>query len=391
MNTLSLRITGALLLWGSLHQTGYSQSSFTGLGFLPGDSESHVSAISADGKVAVGRSMQQYHDATSRAFRWTPADGMKSLGFLPKHGRSTAHAISADGLVIVGESGTSDDTVHSQAFRWTEAKGMNGLGFFPGGNHSAARGVSADGNVVVGESTNATCSEAFRWTSAGGMIGLGYLPECDNSHARGVSDDGSVVVGTCESRQNFNRHGRQAFCWGAGRGMTKLGDWCEAKAVSGDGHSVVGDIREKAFRWNASTGQMEDLSPFKEEPDAREAGIMRRLFTGSCMWCCAYPEAVSRDGSVVVGWMILSLGSPQHTDRDGVFVWDSRHGARDLRAVLASGYKLDLGQWELTGVTGVSADGTVLVGEGVHNGRHEAWIARLHRPLCATKGELKRP
>jgi len=76
---------------------------------------------------------------------------------------------------------------------------------------------------------------------------------------------------------------------------------------------------------------------------------------------------VSGDGSVVVG-----LGT---SDSGGAVIWDSGHGMRSLQSVLTSDYGLDLTGWTLTRATGISADGTVIVGEGWHNGDSEAWQA----------------
>ena len=41
--------------------------------------------------------------------------------------------------------------------------------------------------------------------------------------------------------------------------------------------------------------------------------------------------------------------------------------------------QLDLAGWTLDAGCGISADGTVIVGSGVHNGNPEGWIARLSR------------
>jgi probable HAF family extracellular repeat protein len=53
-------------------------ASFSGLGFLPGDTYTYsaASGVSADGSVVVGR-------GESQAFRWTQAGGMVGLGVLP--------------------------------------------------------------------------------------------------------------------------------------------------------------------------------------------------------------------------------------------------------------------------------------------------------------------
>jgi hypothetical protein len=63
-------------------------------------------------------------------------------------------------------------------------------------------------------------------------------------------------------------------------------------------------------------------------------------------------------------------------------VWDQHYGMRKLREVLTDEYGLELNGWTLTGATGVSDDGTVIVGSGVNPaGRLEAWRAVLAAPI----------
>jgi probable HAF family extracellular repeat protein len=81
---------------------------------------------------------------------------------------------------------------------------------------------------------------------------------------------------------------------------------------------------------------------------------------------------VSADGSVIVGY---SVGGE-------VFVWNSTQGMRSLREILTNDYGLDLTGWGALSYAGnpqVSADGLTIVGQGWNpNGNLEAWIARLN-------------
>lgn len=85
-----------------------------------------------------------------------------------------------------------------------------------------------------------------------------------------------------------------------------------------------------------------------------------------------YVPAVSVSGNfaVVVGhsW---PTGAP--------FMWEARHGIRNLRDVLVNGYDLNLNDWMLTRVNGISQDGLTIVGTGTRaaSGATEGWIARL--------------
>jgi probable HAF family extracellular repeat protein len=152
------------------------------------------------------------------AYRSTASQGMVDLGFIQGENMSFGTAVSADGSVVVG--GSLD-----QAFRWTSTGGMVGLGILPGqlpGNHSVASAVSADGSMVVGSSGfSDTGTVAFRWTPAGGMVSLGLLPGevrgvgLTGSFAAGVSADGSVVVGIDTAASD------RAFVWDATHGMRR--------------------------------------------------------------------------------------------------------------------------------------------------------------------------
>ncbi len=301
--------------------------SFQGLGSLPGSSptgsgSSFASAVSADGLVVAGVSGTQ-------AFRRTVSTGMVGLGVVP--GASSQPAgVNVDGSVIVGTN--SFGAFPSQAFRWTAANGIVNLGSLPGYLVNGASGVNADGSVVVGTSNAAdTSGQAFRWTASSGMVGLGYLSGNNGnawSTGRGVNADGSVVVGGSIG---------QAFRWTPTSGMTGLGFLpgsnveigSEAFAVSADGSVVVGQSGGEAFRWTAATGMI-------------DLGF-------SSAYVCFQPFGVNADGSVIVG------GSGGPASR--AIRWTAGNGIESIQDLLtASG--VNLAGWQLTGASGVSADGT---------------------------------
>jgi len=298
--------------------------------------------VSADGLVVAGVSGTQ-------AFRRTVSTGMVGLGVVP--GASSQPAgVNVDGSVIVGTN--SFGAFPSQAFRWTAANGIVNLGSLPGYLVNGASGVNADGSVVVGTSNAAdTSGQAFRWTASSGMVGLGYLSGNNGnawSTGRGVNADGSVVVGGSIG---------QAFRWTPTSGMTGLGFLpgsnveigSEAFAVSADGSVVVGQSGGEAFRWTAATGMI-------------DLGF-------SSAYVCFQPFGVNADGSVIVG------GSGGPASR--AIRWTAGNGIESIQDLLtASG--VNLAGWQLTGASGVSADGTVIVGCGRNPaGNPEGWIAHL--------------
>ena len=81
--------------------------------------------------------------------------------------------------------------------------------------------------------------------------------------------------------------------------------------------------------------------------------------------------AVSADGSVVVGQGRSASG-------DEAFLWISGGTMQNLRDLLIAGGTTGLTNWKLDRATGVSADGSTIVGVGTNSsGEREAWIATV--------------
>ena len=339
-------------------------ASFRALGDLSGgDFVSRANGVSSDGSVVVGFSESAFGP---EAFRWTLQGGMVGLGDLRGGDFSSgAQAISADGLVVVGYG---DGVGGSQAFRWTAETGMVGLGDLPGGNiGSNASGVSSDGSVIVGTSEsvfNGTIfdDEAFHWTADGGMVGLGDLPGGDPfSEGKAVSADGSVVVG-----RSVSALGLEAYRWTSDTGMVGLGDLAggpfnsNVRAVTSDGSIIVGfsfsASGKEAYRWTSVTGMvgLGDLP-------------------GGQFFSTA--SDVSDDGAIVVGQSTRSQFSNQ--EFFDAITWDEVHGMRSIQEMLIDS-GIDLTGWALTNASGISSDGSVIVGTGFNlNGDMEAWWADL--------------
>ena len=353
-------------------ETARAQAMFSGLGDLPGGAfDSAANAVSADGRVVVGSS---FSASGPEAFRWE--DGvMTGLGDLPGSVfSSVATAVSADGRVIVGHGQSASGL---EAFRWENGM-ITGLGDLPGGEvKSRADGVSADGSVIAGAASVPGGWEAFRW-EGGSMEGLGDLPGgVSSSLARGVSSDGEVVVGWGDSG-DF-----EAFRWEGGTlvGLGFLADpgptgafQSAAYGVSANGSVTVGASDNWRILYDPYSGGCTTVKFF--EPFRFQDGVMTSLFEGIAPCDISGPVttfgislAVNADGSVIVGWGF------------GAFIWDESNGKRNLEHVLEDDFGLDLTGWRLDRATGVSADGTVIVGYGRNpQGDQEAWIAVLPQP-----------
>src|SRR5262249_47572381 len=229
-----------------------------------------------------------------------------------------------------------------------------------------ANGVNADGTVVVGASfkpppppspPRPPQPEAFRWTAETRMVGLGFLPGDNKSFANGVNPNGTVVGGS--SFSSFGISGRQAVRWGKGTvtglGFLPGGTCSSAAGVNADGTVVVGGgspISGEAFRWTAATGMVGlGFLPGGGFSEAR---------------------GVNADGTVVVGQARDASGRAQAVR------WTARTRMQSVLTLLQAAKVVFMAGWQLTSANGVSADGTVIVGDGVDPLlNHQAWIARL--------------
>lgn len=349
---------------------------FTGVGDLPGGAfRSTATAISGDGTTVVGEA----ESATGgEAFRWTGLGTIAGLGDLPGAAtRSYAYNVSADGSVVVGFSFAAASGPFPEAFRWTSALGMQGLGDLPGGNPwSTAYAVSADGSVASGLVSTGLGLEAMRWTltnaatGAGTMQALGDLATGIVSAALlGMTPDASAFVGFGSLLADGSGGSKNAVIWTQAGGFQALGDFAggitdsQANAVSADGSVVVGygTISSGA---NARTA-------------FRWTAATGLVSLGDLPTGASFSEAlsVSADGRTIVGYGSTDLGTE-------AFIWREGAGLQNLRAVLINEAGLNLTGWKLTSATDLSADGLTICGAGINpSNQQEGWVARL-RPPC---------
>lgn len=277
----------------------------------------------------------------------------------PSYG-SSIPGVSADGSTVVGYSQHGDLTI--EGFRWTEATGMTGIGWLPGEQVSFARQVSGDGAVVTGKAQDngGTNAVAFHWTQASGMVSLGSLPGgSDNSEAWDISADGSTIVG-----EAYSTDGIQAFVWTEAGGMVGMGfpdgdGTSIATAVNADGTVIGGmSIHDtsgawRIFRWTEAGGMVSIGSPLPQPHNH--------------LWV----QGMTDDGSRLVGWIVDSDGVPHS------WIWDQTYGYRWFVDVMAD-LGEDISGWTSVLLRGVSADGSVLVGEGRDpNGTVECFVAYI--------------
>ncbi|MFG0284546.1 MAG: PEP-CTERM sorting domain-containing protein [Phycisphaerales bacterium JB039] len=318
------------------------RATFDGIGVPPGADATAAVGVSADGRTVIG---EIEGPGDRLAARWTRSGGLQPLAPPPgESGNWAPRGVSGDGAVIVVQQGSAE-----RAYRWTEATGMVDLGTLPGGSGAvSAGGVSEDGGVIVGGARVGLTFAAYRWTEAGGMSPL--LPgDPVESAAVAISGDGATVVVL---------RGEESFRWTSAGGLQPLGLDADSfvAASSRDGAVLVGTRQPSheyfAFRWT-------------------ETGA--RFFASSF----SMANAVTADGEVVAGI------DDFHIRLGDAYLWDEARGMRLVRDLLVNEYGLDLTGWTLWSVTGVSADGQVVVGRGENPaGAFEGWVARLGDGPC---------
>lgn len=306
-----------------------------------GSSYNEAHGMSGDGRYVVGGS--RLLSGYDRAFVWdVTTTSMQDLGLLYS-GIPNAHMeawdISGNGQRIVGAyrrvgmtrawvriaGATTGEAGNEQMFR------LNGL---DDSNHWAAFAISDDGNYAAGYSDgNAHNGRAVRWyladVEAGGsgadtVIDLGSLvgDSSGESRAFDISADGRVVVGVSGDDLGFNK----AFRW-----------------VEGATTGVAGNV------------QMHNLGALGSDPLNQSAA-----------------NAVSRDGTIVVGWSEANL--PERL----AFRWTESGGLESVHDWLARhGVTVATDQY-LTDATAVSDDGSVVAGSMVvPDGDRRAYVARV--------------
>ena len=112
---------------------------------------------------------------------------------------------------------------------------------------------------------------------------------------------------------------------------------------------------------------------------------MERLSDHSSEWQESEATGVTVDGTIIVG-------TGKRLEGDEAFVWDESHGIRALKAVLETEYCLDLSGWtRLSRAVGISDDGLAITGDGIRSGGEtEGWIARTVRRVARVDSYEKR-
>jgi uncharacterized membrane protein len=283
--------------------------------------ECRIAILSAAAAAAAAAAL-----APGRAAR---ADGFTTFG----SASTTPSAVSADGSVVAGY------VAGGHFFTWTQSVGLTSIGGnAPANGIGGSAAISADGTIVGGNFTNPATgkSEAAYYSIAAGQwtpVGsLGSFSGVEASSTWGMSGDGSALVGL-----GWISAGRaHAIEWAAATGMVDLGSTVtnrstRANAASFDGTVVAG--------WqDASTGLRQGAVWVN--------GVQSILNATDTTNPVGEADAIASNGRVIGG-----LGN--FNDDNEAYVWTAATGA------------IGLGHLDPTyrgGVTGISADGGVIVG-----------------------------
>lgn len=295
---------------------------------------------------------------------------------------ANARAISADGTVVVG------NTV-GDAFRWSAATGLQLLG---AGFTSIATGVSGDGSVVVGNDPQFPDGyHFFRWTSP---TGRQYIAR---GQAADISADGTTIVGS-----QFDN----AFRWTSATGLIPLPgfSYTSAEAVSADGSVIAGSVSTTpsiahAGRWTAATGWVDlGLLPGGSSAAFPVASATAMSANGAVLGGFSATTAPSEEAfrwtqssgmvrldnlpvnnfSRVIVRGISADGSVLVGEGEQAFIWTAWAGTQDLRLFLVANGATGLDGWNLFLIGGITPDGRFITGSGSSpSGNLEAWIAEI--------------
>lgn len=253
-----------------------------------------------------------------------------------------------------------------------QTPGYHLLGFPTGTNRSYATGVSADGRWVTGNgvfSPGSNPRSGFSWSEFAGRAD--FLTETNTlqwSQSNGISGNGFVTVGIAGffgagpgyDHRAFRRTGPGVY---ENLGLLSGFDESTATAANGDGSVVVGynyfqshrqDPSTTAFRWTPATGMQPLAFPFPQSDFQ------------------AVPNAISRDGSTIVGYGSGFTTTPA--------VWSGDGAVRTLPRLPggASGQ-----------ASGTNHNGSLIVGySDAANGLMTAalWTNDVIQPLTAPAG-----
>jgi probable HAF family extracellular repeat protein len=278
-------------------------------------------------------------------YRWSEATGLELLASDSSYNGQVG--ISADGThvaaSIVNDSGVAGPGLWVEGSGWTYLGAISGGGV--DGEDGSAYGISDDGTTVTGLAWRSDWrARAFSWTEATGMVNLGATYDSRSSRGSAINADGSVIGGFDEADWG----GRLPAVWVDGVLTVLEPDGVgEINTVNADGSVVGGSAGDELGAavwsfdgsvWNRTDiGHLDGTDPFQ-----RDAAIL----------------GLTADGSTAVGFNASGFGP--FADYNGT-MWTADTGLVNVEEWLTAN-GVDFGGVDIRAITGISADGSVLVG-----------------------------
>jgi probable HAF family extracellular repeat protein len=239
--------------------------------------------------------------------------------------------------------------------------------------------VAGKSKVTDPNDITKSVKEAFIW-EADVMTGLGFLADDGNhyeSEAFGISGDGYVVVGKAKNTDpnDATKSVKEAFIWEADV-MTGLG------FLQNDTKKVESEAKAASYDGSTVVGNSRVDDPNDPSKSVKQAFIWQGgVMTGlGFLADAAGPfeskaTGVSADGSVVVG-------DSKTADGKEAFVWTAEwNEMRSLREILEDDLGVDLTGWTLDKAPVMSSDGETMIAIATNpDGEVEAFISYVPEP-----------
>jgi uncharacterized membrane protein len=414
-------LIAAVACVGSAFSSQLFAANFSGIGYLqPDDNHSTADKLSRDGSTFIGNSYRsftfdfpagpQYISTYNRAYI-QDSSGKRSIETPPYQnyfGTDQISDVAPFGSAVFIRSGGQPATFGDQTFGqysdtgpqiWTPDGGFVPLDSAVNPRVFAGNRDTYAGSVQLVSNGFSAPWDAMRHTPNGGNQDLGWIRPSQgptgavsaHGEATGISANGNVVVGTNTATAEIppitnvdppvliaspTGYGSEAFRWTAEGGMKPLGylpgtNFSSATGVSGDGKVVFGQagifFNSTGFRWTEETG----MTPIPALNSLQSTILNAANFDGSIL--------VGSSAYQIVPLVYLEIdGIPQFFTNSAV-IWDAAHGMRELKAVLAADYGIDLPGWKLTEATDISDDGRTIIGNGINPlGQEEGWVVHLN-------------
>ena len=310
-----------------------------------------------------GRAMLGYTrvDGASRPARWTPAGGIETFA-LPA-GAVVAEVASGTGSRYFGASSdTFGENQRIQLVEWNDAlEVVRTFDLGEGIARGAPISASATGDKVLltalGPYDDFDSHTPHLWTSAG-IQSLGPRPAgMERSNAWSLSGDGSTAVGWF-GQGSWDGDKHVPFRWTASAGYEVLD---QRGFLNSDEITYAARARLVSDDGSVIAGaHTPDFGFYDHAVIWDDDAILRRLDSGrlgwenDTLWEFSRAEGMSADGSLIVG-------SGVHDDVSTGFIWTDDGGMEPFRDVLTRA-GIDLSIWESVRPSGISRDGRIVNG-----------------------------